>query len=57
MAQYRVVVVSDIRQTNTYEVEAEDSDDAVDIVFADDTGLISSVTKHLDSDSWVEEIQ
>jgi len=56
MPKYRVTIVSERRITQTFEVEAVDEADAEDLAFSGEVKPISTYTKHIDSDSTIEEI-
>ena len=57
MPKYHVTVVSQIRRTRVYELEASNKEEAEDLVDDDVGKVISDHEKYFDGDSWVEEIK
>ena len=57
MPKFHVVCVNVMRITNTYEVVADDAEDAEDKVDSSLGTLVSSYEKYVDGDSWVTEVE
>jgi len=57
MPKYRVTITSEKRLYQTFEVDAEDEDAADELAFSGEVQPVSSWSKHLNSDSTIEEIE
>ena len=57
MPKYHVVNVSVMRITTTYEVEADNAEEAEDKIDDNLGKQISSYEKYVDGDSWVTEVE